>query len=134
MTFPWALLAIALFAMHTGPSQGSNPVGSWRGDSKCVMRPSACNDEDALYRFYPGKAAGLLLLDARKMVNGEAQRMSDNDAECRHDAATHSVDCVVQPGGPRVHVEIDGDRLTGTMTRGEGTLWRKLALTRVKSK
>src|SRR5215467_8936657 len=47
----WAL-AVPSFA-QTGAAKAAvseiSPVGDWRGDSICQVRPSACHDEDSLY-------------------------------------------------------------------------------------
>ena len=43
-------------------------VGTWHGTSKCLVRPSACNDEVVVYRIAPTKAADTLTVDGRKIV------------------------------------------------------------------
>src|SRR5206468_7749925 len=57
------------------PPARPNPVGTWRGTSVCLVRPSACNDEIVVYRITPLKAADSLTVDARKIVRGEEQEM-----------------------------------------------------------
>jgi hypothetical protein len=75
-------LAVAsLLACRAGaqsPSQqraAMSPVGTWRGSSVCLVRPSPCNDEIVVYRIAHAKAADSLTIDARKIVRGEEQEM-----------------------------------------------------------
>ena len=45
-----ALLTIAILTSALSSQTAGDPlVGDWRGDSICVVRPSACVDEKALY-------------------------------------------------------------------------------------
>ena len=53
----------------------ANPVGVWRGTSRCTQRPSSCNDEIVVYRITLVNAADSLLFDARKIVDGQEQDM-----------------------------------------------------------
>jgi len=53
----------------------TTPVGTWRGTSLCLVRPSACKDEIVVYRITHTNVADSLMLDARKIVGGEEQEM-----------------------------------------------------------
>ncbi len=70
------LLARGAFAQS--PAQqpaAASAVGTWRGTSLCLVRPSPCNDEIVVYRIAPTKAADSLTIDARKIVRGEEEEM-----------------------------------------------------------
>jgi hypothetical protein len=53
----------------------ADPVGVWRGTSRCTKRPSACNDETVVYRITRVNAGDSLSIDARKIVNGQEDEM-----------------------------------------------------------
>src|SRR5215472_6999398 len=98
-TLPLVLLLLAATAAL--PAQTGKPVqdesallvGDWRGDSICQVRPSACNDEKALYRFKKlGNQPNRFSLDAFKVVNGEAVLMGD-PIECSFAPEKHTVTC-----------------------------------------
>ena len=112
------------------PAQTAKPeadalVGDWRGDSICVVRPSACNDEKALYHFKQlGGLPNRFSLQADKIVNGQAEEMGT--MECSYAAEKHAVTCST----PRLvlHLTLKGKNLAGTMNLADGTLWRNISL------
>jgi hypothetical protein len=110
----------------------SSPIGTWRGDSTCVVRPSACNDEDSKYRFAREEGTpDRVQLAAAKIVNKREVLMGTSD--CRYDAQTHALDCPL-PNETAMHFDVNGSTMTGTMKLRDGTLWRKIALHRVGEK
>ena len=74
-----AIVAAACLAAHRAlgqtPTTTPNPVGSWRGTSRCLVRPSACNDEVVVYRAARVGTSDSLSLDARKIVSGQEEEM-----------------------------------------------------------
>src|SRR4051812_15388991 len=69
---------LAREAVAQSPSQqpaATTVVGTWRGTSLCLVRPSACNDEIVVYRIARTHAPDSLTIDARKIVRGEEQEM-----------------------------------------------------------
>lgn len=67
------------------------PVGTWRGTSVCLVRPSACNDEIVVYRIAHSKAADSLTMDALKIVRGKKQQMGV--LTCRFTLAKGALTC-----------------------------------------
>ena len=69
--------------LSTQPSTGhtdSSPIGTWRGDSICVVKPSACNDEDSKYRFTLKEGTSdRVELAAAKIVNKKEALMGTSD-------------------------------------------------------
>ena len=128
-----ALGLLILGAIATLPEQTGKPVpddsalvGDWRGDSICQVRPSACNDEKALYRFKKlGDQPNRFSLEADKIVNGEPVSMGD-PIECSFAPEKHVVTCSV----PKftVQLTLSGKTLNGTMNLSDGTAWRKITL------
>jgi hypothetical protein len=72
MTRRWTvapvLASLTLFAAPLGAQSAQSPVGTWRGTSLCLVRPSSCNDEIVVYRIAPVNAKDSLTMDARKIV------------------------------------------------------------------
>lgn len=107
------------------PDDSALLVGDWRGDSICVVRPSACNDEKALYHFKQiGGQPNRFSLQADKIVNGQAEEMGT--MECSYAPEKHAVTCST----PRLvlHLTLKGKGLDGTMNLSDGTLWRNISL------
>jgi hypothetical protein len=72
MTRRWTvapvLASLTLFAAPLAAQSAQSPVGTWRGTSLCLVRPSSCNDEIVVYRIAPVNAKDSLTMDARKIV------------------------------------------------------------------
>ena len=110
---------------QSGATSPESVLGTWRGESKCLVKPSGCNDEDSVYRVTAGSSAGKVRLAANRIVNGKEVNMGDS--ECNYAATTTSIDCPL-PNGSALHLRAKGPVIDGTMTLGDGTLWRKLTL------
>jgi hypothetical protein len=116
--------SVALNAPQTA-SDDSGVLGDWRGESICVVRESACHDEDSLYHVtrQPEKP-GWVSMKLDKIVNGKPVTMGT--MECSYGAANQSLTCEFPRGVMRF--TISGNKMEGTMTLSDGTLWRKLSL------
>jgi len=119
---------------HAGNKAGSAGgdsalVGDWRGDSVCVVRESACRDEDSLYHIIqvPEKP-GRFSLRADKIIGGKPVTMGTSD--CSYDAKEHTLECTI-PTGSTLRFALEGTTLRGSMTLANKTLWRKITLKKV---
>src|SRR5690242_19796299 len=103
-----AIPALSLFGQGgANPKSDKGPVGIWRGESTCVVRPSACNDETALYRIAANaRAQDRLTVSAGKIVDG--REVSMGSSECSYTVKTQVIDCYL-PNGSSVHLEVEGD-------------------------
>lgn len=125
-----SVLLLALTFAPLSSAQTTKPgndllVGDWRGDSICVVRPSACNDEKALYHITQiGGQAKHFSVQADKIVNGQAVQMGA--MECDYAPEQHVLTCST----PKLalHLTLKGHSLEGTMNLADGTLWRKISL------
>jgi hypothetical protein len=100
-------------------------IGDWRGDSICVVRPSACHDEKALYHVKQLSGQPVRFsLQADKIVNGHAVDMGT--MECGYTLEQHALTCST----PKlvIHLTLKGKSLDGTMNLPDGTLWRNINL------
>jgi hypothetical protein len=102
-------------------------LGDWHGTSLCLVKPSACQDEEALYHVKTDKS-GKLQIDADKVVDGKPENMGTID--CTYDAAAKHIHC--EWGHGILDLTLQGDHLDGTMFRPDKTKWRDIKLTRVK--
>lgn len=124
-----AIPALSMFGQSgANPKSDKGPVGIWRGESKCVVRPSACDDETALYRIAASAGAqDRLMVSAGKIVDG--QEVSMGSSECSYTVKTHVIACSL-PNGGSLHLEVKGDTIEGTYTLRDGRLWRNVSLNR----
>ena len=104
-------------------------LGDWHGTSLCLVKPSACHDEEALYhvKAAPDKPGGLSL-QADKIVDGKPEFMGD--ADCGYDAAKKLLRCDLGRG--HIELTLQGDHLDGAMFLPDKTRWREIKLKRVK--
>jgi hypothetical protein len=107
------------------PADNSNLLGDWRGQSICVVRESACHDEDSVYQVtkLPEKP-GWFSMKLDKIVDGKPVTMGT--MECAYNSAKQALTCEFPRGIMRFN--INGNRMEGAMTLPDGTLWRKLSL------
>jgi len=116
----FAATATAQTPARTAASTG--PVGTWRGTSTCLVRPSACNDEVVVYRITRMNAADSLSLDARKIVGGQEQEMGV--LGCRMASPSGQLTCVI-PRGVWLFRARD-DSLTGELRLPDSTRFREV--------
>jgi len=118
-------LAGAATWMEQTTADNSSPLGDWRGESICVVRESACHDEDSLYHVTNlAEKPGWFSIKLDKIVNGKAITMGS--MVCSYNTAKQSLNCEFPRGVMRFI--ISANKMEGTMTLPDGTLWRKLSL------
>jgi hypothetical protein len=111
----------------TSVSLASGDVGgTWKGESLCTVRPSPCKDETVIYTITEPDAKGALTIDADKVVNGARENMGKLD--CTYDKAKSTVVCMMKNG--KWEFTISGTSMKGTLTLPDGTLYRKVSLTK----
>ena len=116
---PRATFTLSITGDRDAP-QSTSPVGTWRGTSLCLVRPSACNDEVVVYRIAHTTAADSLTVDARKIVRGEEQEMGV--LTCRFTSSTGSLTCAMPQGTWRFRVR--NDSLVGELRLSNNTKFR----------
>ena len=122
-------LCAAQTASQKASGGASSPAGDWHGTSLCLVKPSACHDEEALYHVKPvaGKP-DRFAMQADKVVDGKPEYMGD--ADCRFDSVKKLLRCDF----PRGYVELilkDG-HLDGAMFLPDKTRWREIKLVKAK--
>jgi hypothetical protein len=105
-----------------------NAVGTWRGTSLCLVRPSACNDEVVVYRITPTAAADSVTVDARKIVHGAEEEMAV--LGCRLVPSSGQLSCTIPRG--IWHFRVRSDSLTGELRLLDNTRFREVRTTRAQ--
>jgi hypothetical protein len=118
--------AVSLPAQH--PSPGATPIGIWRGTSKCLVRPSPCNDEIVVYRITSAGPTDSLSIDARKIVNGEEDGMGV--IGCRFATLGAKLTCAMRNGTWRFTIR--GDSLVGELRTPDNTKFRDVRTARAQ--
>jgi hypothetical protein len=110
------------------PAQAArlDPIGTWRGTSLCLVRPSACHDESVVYRITRTTARDSLTMDARKIVN--ATEVEVGVLGCRFDAPSARLTCTMPNGVWRFTIR--GDRLVGELQLPDGKRFRDVRTAR----
>ncbi|HUQ18222.1 MAG TPA: hypothetical protein VM099_01305 [Gemmatimonadaceae bacterium] len=106
----------------------ATPIGTWRGTSTCLVRPSPCNDEIVIYRITPMKAADSAAMDARKIVRGEEQEMGVLDCQLLRQSG--QLTCKLPRGTWQFRAYADS--LTGELLLPDNTRFREVRAIRVK--
>jgi hypothetical protein len=115
-----AVCLLAHGALAQNPVAASNPVGVWRGASKCTVRPSSCNDEIVVYRITRVSKSDSLAIDARKIVNGQEEEMGV--IGCRSAASGAQLTCTMPNGVWRFMIR--GDSLVGELRQPDNRKYR----------
>lgn len=119
-----AQAAFAQAPVH--PPTPTSPVGTWRGTSVCLVRPSACNDEVVVYRITPLKTADSMAVDARKIIRGEEQEMGV--LACRLVPPSGQLSCTIPRGVWQFRAR--NDSLTGELLLPDNTRFREVRTVR----
>jgi len=120
------LVLVTLLGAPLGAQRAPTPVGTWRGTSLCLVRPSPCNDEVVVYRIAPVNANDSLTMDARKIVKGREEEMGV--LGCHFERASAQVVCGMRNGEWRF--DLHGDSLTGVLRLPNGTKFRDVRTAR----
>jgi hypothetical protein len=107
-------------------AQGKPAIaGVWRGQSSCEQKESACREETVVYRLSPLQdKLGSFSVSADKIVDDKAVNMGT--LEFRYVEDHHALVCEYAQGVWRLSV--DGEKIEGTLTRPDGSLFRRVSL------
>jgi hypothetical protein len=119
------IVAIAAISHLTLGQDMPAIAGTWRGQSSCEQKESACREETVVYRFSPLQdKRGSFSVSADKIVDGKSVYMGT--LEFRYVEVEHALVCDYAQGIWRLLV--DGEKMEGTLTRRNGSVFRRLAL------
>lgn len=107
-------------------AQGTSAIaGTWRGQSSCEQKQSACREESVVYRFSPlHDKPGSFSVSADRIVDGKPVNMGT--LEFRYVDDQRALVCEYAQGVWRLSV--NGEKMQGTLTRPDGSLFRRVIL------
>ena len=126
------LLSALLFLAAADPRQPF--VGHWVGPSICTPVRPACHDETASYWITSGKAADVVTMDARKIVDGKDESMGPPLDFHVDPAAQTIVSIMIAKDGTRGTWAFTrtGNEMTGTLKQGDGQIVRNIHVVKQK--
>jgi hypothetical protein len=102
-------------------------AGVWRGNSVCEVANSPCHNEVNVYRISEiAGRPGWFSVKGTKIVDGKEIVMGTGD--WKYDQESHAL-TTEGPGG-RFRLTISGNRIEGTLTLQDGTVFRRIFLQR----
>jgi hypothetical protein len=120
-----ATVLVAISSAQTAKPGSDALVGDWRGDSICVVRPSACADEKSLYQISKtSDQPNRYSMQGNKIIDGRPVNMGS--ADCVYVPDKRALTCELPAGS--IHLTLRETRLEGTMNLSNGTLWRNISL------
>ena len=132
MSTPVPIL-ILVCALASAALASDKPVlGSWEGDSKCMVPDSPCHDEHVLYQIAQDKKDPFQLnLDAYKIVDGTPDFMGT--LACHYESKTGALSCTSSnKDKDDWEFSVMGDAMAGRLLIDHGkTLYRRVTLHRV---
>ncbi|MBV8546853.1 MAG: hypothetical protein JO093_01600 [Acidobacteria bacterium] len=125
-------LTALLFLAAADPRQPF--LGHWVGTSICTPVRSACHDETASYWMTPGKAADVVTMDARKIVDGKDEVMGPPLDFHVDPSARTIVGVMVAKDGSRWTWAFtrSANEMTGTLKQPDGQVVRNIHVVKQK--
>ena len=100
-------------------------AGIWRGQASCTQKEPACRGGTVVYWFSPlPDKPGSFSVSADKIVDGKSVNMGI--LAFRYVEGQQALVCKYAQGVWRL--TLDGSKMEGTLTRPDGTLFRRLLL------
>ena len=109
-------------------------LGSWEGESKCMVADSPCHDEHVLYQISTDrKDPDHLNLDAYKIVDGAPDFMGT--LACQYHAKQGALSCTGNTSRQDDwEFHVFGESMSGSLKIEGGKPYRRLALHKAKDK
>lgn len=124
----------SLSASGQSAKQLAAVLGSWEGESKCMVADSPCHDEQVLYQITTDrKDPDHLNLDEYKIVDGSPDFIGT--LECRYHAKQSALSCTGNTSRQDDwEFHVFGESMSGTLKIEGGKLYRRIALHKAKDK
>ena len=131
MTRAVTILAVVCTMVLSLSASDKAVLGSWEGDSKCMVPDSPCHDEHVLYQIAEDKKDPFQLnLDGYKIVEGAPEFIGT--LSCHFESKTGALSCTSSTKDKddwEFHVM--GDAMSGRLMIEGKTLYRRITLHRV---
>jgi hypothetical protein len=131
MTRALTILAVLCATVLSLSASDKVVLGSWEGDSKCMVPDSPCHNEHVLYQVAEDKKDPFQLnMDGYKIVDGAPEFMGT--LTCHFESKTGALSCTSstkEKDDWEFHVM--GDAMSGRLMIEGKTLYRRISLHRV---
>ena len=112
------VIALSIFAalsraQEIRTANDSLLIGTWKGTSICQIRPSACNDEIAVYHITKGDRANTYHMLMNKVVNEKEEEMGTLDYD--FDVAKQTLSSSDHEFKTVWNFHVAGNRMEGTL-------------------
>ena len=104
--------AVNSFAQGT-PAGDTLLTGTWKGTSICQVKPSACNDEIAVYHISATKKPAQYHVIANKVINGKEEDMAVEDFNW--DAKNNTLYCYDAKYDVEIELTVIGSSIKGQL-------------------
>jgi len=125
------ILAVVCAMVSSLSASDKAVLGSWEGDSKCMVPDSPCHDEHVLYQIAEARKDPFQLnMDGYKIVDGAPEFMGT--LTCHFESKTGALSCTSSTKDKddwEFHVM--GDAMSGRLMIEGKTLYRRITLHRV---
>jgi hypothetical protein len=129
MAYHLSVLFACMSVLAASPSDTSGIAGTWRGRSVCITDAPACHNEDVIYyvKDVPDRD-DVVFIQADKLVDGKAVTMGAG--QWQYDRKQHRLEWST----PKQVwlLKIAGNRMEGTLTLADKTIFRKMTLEKDK--
>jgi len=128
----YSAIFVFILCSAARPQEGArlpSPVGTWEGESKCVIANSPCRDEHVVYRIAADKDnPGQLNIEADKIVKGAPQFMGT--LVCHYQADEAVLNCTGNTAMQDAWTfHMASTTITGTLTIGaDKKLYRNITV------
>jgi hypothetical protein len=126
IVFLWILMAV-----FSACGQNALPTGNWYGDSVCQVPTSPCKTEKVVYRIIQMNDNGKFIMQADKIINEKPEYMGTIEFQFDEKANTLTAKTTSPNRGDAIwKFTINGKEMEGTLTMVDGTLYRKIKVTK----
>ncbi len=122
------LLVCSLLTKYSTAQNGKTDsllTGAWKGSSICQIRPSACNDEIAVYHITASAKPGWYHVVMNKVVNGAEEDMAEYDY--RYDPAAETLTALDTVRKLTWKFTVKDQTMEGTLS-SQGKIYRVIKL------
>jgi len=129
---PHFIALVICLAASSAAASNKEVLGSWEGESKCMIPNSPCHDEHVLYQITEDKKDPFQLnLDGYKIVDGAPDFMGT--LTCHFQSKAGLLSCTFKgKDNDDWEFNVVGDSMTGRLLMDHGkTLYRRISVHRV---
>jgi hypothetical protein len=122
-------VTLAVFIWACGQTaKTTSPTGNWYGDSVCQIKDSPCKTEKVIYRIIQMDESGKFAMQADKIIDEKPEYMGT--IEFQFDQSNKTLNGKYRDSLWKF--TITGQEMEGTLILADGTLYRRIKVTKVE--